>query len=201
MENVRNLFSGKAVYGARKFNGTAKKLGVGIHKNCKFEGVEIGDNYLDIFVANDEGESQNKRIWFPDENKIYVRDGEEFEEAVERDTIDRLDHIVSLVEVLHGQEVAENLEAKTFLEFCEKTKTLCNGVIGTRVNVKLIYDKAGDYSEFPYFPPYLERYVEGQEPTLKFTKYELEKRMTPNPTLNSDNAVLPGAANDISNVL
>lgn len=200
MENV-NLFSGKSVLGARRKSTGGKKLPIGIHEGVTLEPATMGDNYFDIHVSNEAGEVQNKRIWFPDENKIYVKQDETFEEAVKRDTLDRLEHLVSLVEVAWDKEVAEGIQAGSFKEFCEIVLELVNKKEGMKINVKLIYDKAGDYSEFPYFTPYLEKHVEGQKPTLRFSKYELEKRMTPNPTLQSDKAVLPGAANDIKNVL
>ena len=60
----------------------------------------------------------------------------------------------------------------------------CEAILNPRltqkkVNLKLIYDKDGQWSTFGYYPDYIEEYVEDVAPKLKFSSRELKDRCTP----------------------
>lgn len=118
---------------------------------------------------------------------MYPKEGESLEDAKSRDVNERLAHIVKFMDIFLGKEVVDSFAAPNFKSFAEKAAAMLNDSIGNNtVNIKLIYDKDGVFSTFPTFPNYIEKHVPGQEPTIKFSNWELEHRCNPKSTGSSD---------------
>lgn len=155
------------------------RIPVGIHENCKVSSVEVGERWIDFNYEKD-GATNNKRVWFSTPDKVWTRDGESKEQAFERSKKEDLAHVTKHLHIFLTEEEFENFEAKTYEEFMNKAAAILEDKLDrTTVNLKLIYDKEGMYSEFGRYPDYIEEYVEGEKPTLYYTKYELQNRTTP----------------------
>lgn len=160
---------------------TGTKIPFGIHTACEVTSIEKGENFVDINFKDSEGRVHNKRLW--DANGNYPRrdkDGnptETKQEAIEREETQNLAHIVKLLHIFVGEEGIAKFPALEYDDFVEKAIKVLGPKFPTKkVNLKLIYDSEGIYSVFGNFPDYIEEYVEGQEPRIKFTKWELENR-------------------------
>ena len=160
---------------------TGTKIPFGIHTNCEVTSVEVGENFVDINFKDSENRTHNKRLW--DANGNYPRkdkDGnftETKQQAIEREETQNLAHIVKLLHIYLGDEGISKFPALEYEEFIEKAiKVLTPKLASKKVNLKLIYDSEGMYSVFGNFPDYIEECVEGEEPRIKFTKWELENR-------------------------
>lgn len=172
------------------------KIGFGIHSNCDVVSVERGENFVDINFKDSEGKTHNKRLW--DANGNYPRRDaktgveETKQQAIEREETSNLAHIVKLLHIYLGEEALAKFGADSYDDFVDKAiKALAPKLSGKKVNLKLIYDSEGKYSVFGNFPDYIEEYVPGQEPTLKFSKWELENRCGNN---KSDTTPMTGDA-------
>lgn len=177
------------------FNNTLRvnssKIPVGIHTNCTVESVVLGDKFFDINFKNDVGEVHNKRLWAPNGNyPKKLDDGtiETKEMAVTREEVNNLAHVIKLIHIFLGDEGISKFPALEYEAFLKKAVEVLTPKLSTQtVNLKLIYDADGMYSTFGNFPDYMERHIEGVEPNLKFSKWELENRFTkkekPNNTL------------------
>jgi len=164
-----------------------KKIPFGIHAKCKVTSiVNKPGEYVDLNFEDSLGRYNNKRLYAP--NGKYPRktkvDGTEREEttaeALERDSKQKAAHVVKLLHIFLGKEALKKFTGE-YEEFMEKaTKALTPNVLASKyVNLKLIYDSAGVYSEFGNYADYVEEYVEGKEPTLDFSPWEKENRTTP----------------------
>ena len=200
---MSNPFNTKQIKEVSKTNNRSK-LGFGIHDDCVMSAVEVGvtssgSQYIDlIFERPATNEWNNKRIWYPSDD-AKPRDGETQEEANNRDITQRLEHIVAVMDVYLTDKESE-VQATTFDEFCQKAvRALGNKFVGVPVRLKLTYDKDGIYSEFPRFPGYVERQIEGSPTRLKFSKWELENRCTPSDGPDSNSPGLT-AAPDVTNL-
>lgn len=172
-----------------ELNKGGAKIPMGIHSECDVVNIEKGENFVDInFKKTVEinGETKetktyvhNKRLWEPNGN--YPRDGETKAEALEREATRNMSHIVHIAHLFLGKDELNKISGNTYDDFMTNAiKVLTPDVLKKhKVNLKLIYDSDGIYSTFGNFPDYLELYVEGKEPELKYTKWELENRTTP----------------------
>ncbi len=162
------------------------KIPVGIHANCTLESVEKGETFYDINFKDSEGHTHNKRLWqpkgaFPRKDK----DGNIIEtpqDALAREERENMRHFIKLLYIFLGEDGLATVSGNSYNEFMEKAAALLNQKANTKkLNLKLIYDSTGVYSEFPktlgFGSDYMEEYVEGQEPTLTFSKWELENRV------------------------
>lgn len=168
------------------------KLGVGIHSAVEVVGIEKGENYVDINFSKD-GKVMNKRLWeatgnYPRKDK----DGKVLEtqaQAIEREEKLNLSNIAKLMTIFLSKETVETFKASfkgdiVYDDFVTKAIVLLKPKLGTKkVNLKVIYDSDGVYPTLGNFPSgdsaYLEEHVEGQEPTLTYSKYELDNRVKP----------------------
>lgn len=175
--------------------GKGSKIPVGIHARCKVTSVEVGDRFIDFNYEDSEGRVNNKRVWFPDITKITPKDGENIQEALKRRETEDLAHIVKHMHIFLTPEEFNTFSAPDFVSFCKKAETLLTPKLTTKmVNLKLIFDANG-YSTFGRYPDYIQEYVEGQDPTLTYTKYELENKVKPPKlpeadTPSGDNSIL-----------
>jgi len=163
-----------------------KKIPFGIHTKCKVTSITYKPGeFVDINFEDAEGRYNNKRLYQP--NGKYPRktkvDGIEREEttaeALQRDSKQKASHIVKLLHIFLGKEALKKFNGE-YDEFMEKAvKALTPNVLASKyVNLKLIYDSDGVYSEFGNYADYVEEYVEGQEPNLTYSPWEKENRST-----------------------
>jgi len=175
---------------------TATKIPVGIHTNVAVTSVVKGDNYVDINFEDPEGRKHNKRLWAPNGNYPVTKDGvtETTAQALTREEGARLAHIVKLLHIFLGEEGLAKFPALDYEPFVDRAiKELTPKLSTKKVNVKLIYDSDGMYSVFGNFPDYIEEYVENQAPKLKYSKWELENRVTHKAATPTSNTSLADA--------
>lgn len=162
---------------------TGGKIPVGIHTDCSLESIEKGETYWDINFKDSEGRSHNKRLWQPkgtyprkDKDGVVI---ETVEEALAREERENMRHVVALLHIFIGEDALATVGANSYDEFMTKAAGILNQKAATKkLNLKLIYDSNGAYSEFGKIKPdYVEEYIEGQAPTLQYTKWELENRV------------------------
>lgn len=157
------------------------KITFGIHSNCNVTSIERGDKFVDINFSDPEGRTHNKRLWDANGNYPKIKDGitETQQEAIQREELNNLTHIVKVLHIFIGQEGLEAFPELDYDKFVKQAiKVVTPKLTTKKVNLKLIYDADGIYPVFGNFPDYIEEYVEGNEPTLKFSKWELENRCT-----------------------
>lgn len=162
------------------------KIPVGIHTNCKVTSVDTTAEYVDINFEHPDGTHHNKRLWLPKGNyprKVKNPDGSEtmetVQEAVVRETRQNLSHLATVVNIFLTEDERTALKAglaKTpeYQDVVEQIAKKLNPTLDRkRVNLKLIADSERKYSTFGNFPDYVEEYVEGAEPKLKYSPYEV----------------------------
>lgn len=177
------------------------KIPYGIHTNCEVVSVERGDRFVDINFKDSENRTHNKRLWdangnYPKTDKNGVTETKE--QALRREEQSNLAHIVKLMHIFLGQEAINKFPALDYDAFVERAiKELTPKLKNTKVNLKLIFDSENKYSTFGNFPDYIEQHIEGEAPTLTFSKWELEHRSG---SAKSDNTPSPGA-NALSSLL
>lgn len=158
------------------------KIPVGIHSNCKLASVEAGENFYDINFEDSEGRIQNVRLWepngkFPRTDKNGVT--ETPAQATARSERENLRHVVKLLHIFAGEESLATVSGD-YPQMMAKAAALLNKLAPTKkLNLKLIYDSLGVYSSFGKFPDYVEQHIEGEEPKLQFTPWELLNRVEP----------------------
>jgi hypothetical protein len=162
------------------------KIPFGIHTNIKLKGVEVKKGeYFDITFEDKEGRFNNKRLFQP--NGKYPRttklaDGTEKtetkDESIKREEMENIRHLVKLLHIFLEGDL-KSIKADTYDAFVDKAAKALNAKVSTKtLNIKLIYDSEGRYTAFGNFPDYVEEYIDGQAPTLEFSKWELANRCT-----------------------
>lgn len=172
------------------------RIPFGIHTKCEVVSVELKEGeYTDINFADSEGRFHNKRLWHPNgkyPQEIKQADGRVVEETPEqaknREAKSRLTHIGKVMDIVLGPEVTDKVidkyikslddYASEYENVISEAIKLMKAKLPSKVNLKLIYDSEGAFSVFGNFPDYVEKYVEGQSPTLTFSKWEKENRCT-----------------------
>ena len=158
------------------------KIPVGIHSNCEVTDLVIGDEYVDVNFAKGDL-THNKRLWAPKgkyPNKIKMEDGstqlETVDQAIEREKRLNLSLLAALTNIFLTEDERASLKAELAKkpEYDDVVAVLVkrlNPVLSRkRVNLKLIPDSEGKYSKFGTYPSsYIEEYVEGAEPKLKYS--------------------------------
>ena len=181
---------------------TGTKIPVGIHSKCEVTSVEKGDQgkgiYYDINFKDSEGRFNNKRLWAP--KGSYPQDGQSPEEAKKAEEILNISHVLKLVHIFLGDA---GIKAIPDLDYQEMMDTMVSKLTPEvlakeKVNLKLIYDTDGQWSVFGKFPDYVEKFVEGQEPKIKYSSYEISNRCTAKPAAKP---VTPGRNYDINQIL
>lgn len=161
-------------------NGTGKKIPFGIHLNNSVTSVEVGERWLDFNYESVDGSTHNKRVWFPELGKVLVNDGETQQDALKRADEQAFSHLVKHMRIFLSPEELNLFSAPDI----RTAATNCAAILAPRlknkkVNLKLIYDKEGQWSVFGNFPDYIEEYIEDVPTKLKFTDWELKNRCTP----------------------
>jgi hypothetical protein len=160
-------------------NSAGKKIPVGIHAKCKVTDINIGENFIDFVYADSESRVHNKRVWFPDPTKPPMPKADEsVSEAIHRDAQERAAHITAHLKSMANNDEWMSISAPTFRDYAMMAKRYLDTVKDTAyINLKLVLDKDLEWSEFPRYPNYIEKYIDGEAPTLKFSEWELKNRV------------------------
>lgn len=193
-ENIK-MNQGKILFDSFLTPKTGTKIPVGIHSNCVVKSIEVTDKFVDLNFEDSDKRHHNKRLWEPKGSypiEITQADGtkkkETTAEALAREERLNMSHLVKLAHIFLSESEADKLGAvyekylaktATYKDFVETASSLLNSKLTSKkVNLKVIYDSDGVYSEFGRYPDYIEEYTEGQEPTLAYTPYEVSNRIT-----------------------
>lgn len=145
------------------------KLTAAIHEAVKFDGVDIdttGDKpYIDFNVSKD-GLVQNKRTWLSkpaDDAEDWMKDN------YKRSFVDLTTWLscVATEAEMKQIQVPDDLSV-----YANNLAPLFNSRKGTLLNVKLVPNKEGKFSEFSRYG-FVQKHIPGQVPTLKYSDYEL----------------------------
>jgi len=159
--------------------GKVSKIPVGIHSNCSVTSVEVGDRYIDFNYKDSIGRVHNKRVWFPDIKNLYLNDGETTLQALERADKEAFAHMVKHMHIFLPVDTVNTFSAPDLRTAAMRVQSLLSPQVleSKKVNLKLIYDKDGNWSVFGNYPNYIEEFVEGEEPKLQYDKWETENRL------------------------
>jgi len=143
---------------------------------------------------------------------VRARENENLEDAYQRSVRENLQHINLLMEIFLPADVIDNFEAPDEMAYMEKAKKLLDPVLHTKkVNLKLIYDRELQFSEFPRYATqycsetkertsYIELHEKEKEPKIFYTKWEKDNRIergnTPS-VMDSNDSIL----DDLDNIL
>lgn len=175
---MNELFSAKDL-----FNDGPKgsKIGYGIHSEVSVASIGRKETpnknkFIEIVFEKD-GSTIQKTLWEPKGN--YPQDDETQDEAVSRESKENLRHIAKLLGIFLPPEQLESFPNLDYQNFIDKAIATLTPYLKTKkVNLKVIYDKDGVYTELGRFPDYVELHEVGKEPTLKFSPYEIQNRST-----------------------
>ena len=165
------------------FNDAPKgaKIGYGIHENVTVKSISRKETpnknkFVEILFEKD-GATLQKTLWEPKGN--YPQEGESQEEAISREAKENLRHIARILGIFLTPDKLESFPNLDYQNFIDKAIVTLTPVLSTKsVNLKVIYDSDGVYTELGRFPDYVELHEAGKEPTLKYSPYEIQKRST-----------------------
>lgn len=172
-----------------EFEETLVSIPVGIHTNVSVKSVEIGDTYFDINFEDDKKRTMRHRVFEPNGKFPNTKNGvtESTEEAIIREERDKAAVLSKLVKIFEAPRVI----SENYFDYVEKcVKALTPRLSKAKVNLKLIYDADFKFSRVPNWS-FIEKYVEGEEPTLAYSEWELANRVTkPEPKTSNSHDIL-----------
>lgn len=166
------------------------RIPAGIHQDVKLTNLNLESDYIEIEFLDSLGRAQKDRIYFPDESRAEAK-GEKDAKTVYKETVDvRTRRITQYLKVFYSIDELGRISGATFLEYAKSAAAALEARKSTAtLNVKLIKTSDLKYSDFPYFPPYVEKFVPNQPSTLSFSPWELKNRMG---EPEADNEETPG---------
>lgn len=149
-------------------NRSKRRMAPGIHTKCSYVSGEVketekGNKFLELWFANQLGESQKKAIFFPTGSPT-LRDGENTEQAKERElnafTGACLDIILAFFPIEDAEISGNTVEdfAKKFLAKMKNATGFCNVIVQYTTDYK--------WTEFPKYG-WIEKFNEGTPPNLQ----------------------------------
>ena len=143
----------------------------GIYEGCTFESIVVENGWLDItFTVN--GRNMRKRIFDPAGK--YPNDGETIQAAIDREVATNAAQLTHVMQAIVSEEEINKVEGKDYASFVAAVAKALKGKNGALVNVKLVFDKAGEYVEFPRRNAWIEKHVNGEPAKLKISQKELQ---------------------------
>lgn len=150
----------------------------GIYKGAIFNGMYRNQDWWELSFSSPEGHSITKYLNTPTGQYPY---GEETpEDALQREADDNIRYVVKALRVVAGDEIASSVATEDYESFMAQSASILLPLKGTLVNLKILPNaKKPEFTDLPRrasrYPlySYIERYEEGEEPKLKFTKREL----------------------------
>ena len=98
-------------------------------------------------------------------------------DALLRQQQESLSHLLGLYYMMHGEEKTNNLKGD-YNALRKQLATELNKKKGFKLNLKVTTDKTETYPDLPkrytLGSPYFEKWIEGETPTLTYTKKELD---------------------------
>lgn len=158
------------------------KLPYGIHTEVTVKSISRKETpnknkFVEILFEKD-GATIQKTLWTP--KGSYPQDGETQDDAILRESKENLRHIAKVLGIFLTPDKLESFPNLDYENFIDKAIATLTPILNTKqVNLKVIYDSDGVYTELGRFPDYVELFQEGVEPTLKYSPYEIQNRSTP----------------------
>jgi len=121
-----------------------KKMSVGIHTACTVTSVEVGDRWIDFNYAAPTGEVHNKRVWFPELDKVRLNEGESLVDGLKRAEEEEFGHIVKHMRIFLSPDEINQFAASDLRSAAMKCQALLAPRLASKkVNIKILYDKDG----------------------------------------------------------
>lgn len=162
-------------------SGKGTKIPCGIHTDVSVSSISRkktpkGNEFIEIVFSKGDASIQ-KALWEP--KGSYLEKEETTEQALAREARLNLSHIAKLLKLYLTPEQLANFPNLGYHNFMDKAIAILTPLLPTKkVNLKVIYDKEGVYTDLGKYPDYMELYQEGVEPTLAFTDFEIQNRTT-----------------------
>lgn len=169
-----------------KIKGGGGAMPAGVNDNVEVEKVERGSNYVDIHLKDAYGRIKKDRVFDPDKNYVYPREGQSKEEAFTDSVNDRSKLLLQYVIAVSDNVLPDNVSSYT--DIVNLTLSAL-AAPKHKVNLKLVPHKTeATWSDFPRYAPYIDRYDTELPTSLYFSKYELDlfKKETPKSTKSGD---------------
>lgn len=170
------MFNAKDINSSIKTGGS--KIPAGIHLNVRLTNVTVDESFIEFDLQDTQGRIQNNRVWIPELDKTSARGEKTVEQVYEENVQNRLKQITQYLRAFLTDDELAKFSAESFSEYAKKAAQVLNARLNNAtLNVKLIKTADLMFSDFPFYPPYAEKYVEDQPSTLKFSAWELQNRM------------------------
>jgi len=194
------LFGKEALKEMESYGG-GSKIPVGIHSKITVSSVEVGVDFIDFnYLDESSNRVNNKRVWFPKLDTIKPKvdkttglPAETLAEAFERISKNRFNHIIKHMKIFLPVEVIDAFNPPDVPTAAMRAAAMFTpAVLGAKkVNLKVIVDPKSGYTTFGNFTDYIEEYVEGQAPTLEFSKEERKNiAEKDNPVMTTNDSVV-----------
>lgn len=163
----------------------------GSYVDLTYETTENTKRYMpDSVESMAPGIRERKRIFYPDPNKVFPFDDETKEDAYNRSKVEFMRSLSTTAKYLMPKEEFQTISAETYDQLVEKLvqairTNLDNGLF----NIKVRLDKNLQYSEIPGRGTAWFEAATGNPddmPTIKFSSWELNNRITNNKVNLSD---------------
>lgn len=159
------------MFDPKNYKPKAGNIPVGIHSGIEFTSVVKQDGWLDVTVTDPlTKNSLRKRLFYPS-GKVF--DNETPQEAREREETRFLGYLFGLLSLFISEEdYAKLVSTPTFDKAVEYVIKQLTPHLGKKLNIKVVPTKTLEFSELPSYIGALEAHVEGEEPTLMYSKVE-----------------------------
>lgn len=159
------------MFDPKNYKPKAGNIPVGIHAGVEFSSVVKQDTWLDVIVTVPTTKNTlRKRLFYPS-GKVF--DNETPQEAREREETRFLGYLFGILSLFISEEEYGKLVASpTFDKAVEYVLKQLVPHYGKKLNIKVVPTKTLEFSELPSYVGALEAHVEGEEPTLMFSKPE-----------------------------
>lgn len=168
--------------------GSVSSIPPGIHKEIIFQGVILEGDWIDIKYQSAQGQVIRKRLFKPTGSMQFpikvdgVERLETPEESLKREQMRNLGILSTAMKAAMPLDLFNAFKAKDYNEFVAKAAVEVNKFKGAKVNLKVVGKQVKDkvsgkvniYSDIQNYPGFAEAFVEGVEPTLVFSKKELD---------------------------
>lgn len=156
----------------RRKETTPKIADPGVYSRLKLTSVERDDNkFKYLFTNSDETAYTDVAVFFK-ANPSYTKSVEDQEKAIVGTLVDIADAVGN------PMEISSMPPAASFMALVESLNRYIESKVNIGlVNMKIILDKDLEYTQPANFG-FIEKWVEGKTPTLRFTSWEVDNKRT-----------------------
>lgn len=159
---------------------SSKGIPVGVQQDVAVTSIARGSSpnnnkFVKIEFSKDGGKL-SKTLWEP--KGSYPEEGETLDEAKRREGRTNLQVIGKLLKIFLSPEELASFPKLDYEPFIDKAIAVLTPKLKNKtVNIKVVYDKKGEYTELSRYD-FIEEHVPNTPPTLELSTWELENRMT-----------------------